>query len=62
MNKSPSCSYCSEPAVSHTTVRSGEGPKDPKKAGTQSDLRKVEVIRVCFNHRNLIPDPERKPL
>jgi hypothetical protein len=50
------CSYCDEPSVASTTVQSGDAPKNPKHAGTQADLRKVTVIRVCEDHRSLLPD------
>lgn len=53
------CTYCAEPAVAASTVRSGSAPDDPRHIGTKMDPRRVVVVRVCEAHRDRLPDPDR---
>ena len=46
------CCYCDNVAVTCIPVRVGDAPADPKHEGTQADHRKVEVIRLCADHKD----------
>lgn len=48
------CSYCTQPAISCSTVALGVAPEHERQHGTQADHRHVEIRRACLEHlRNL---------
>jgi hypothetical protein len=51
------CSYCNEKSVACTTRAVGEKPARERLEHTQSDVRRVVVVRACPAHADRLLKP-----